>query len=93
MIPTRRENRDSGSTPPYEPVGIVERSIFVPDPYDKPLNASLNRMRAQLFDLIEVSVDPERQEPVKRQVRTITLRAWNDARRVVNGILDQKATA
>lgn len=66
----------------------TDRIVEVREPIATELNRALNSLRAQLFELVEVGMQPYQHDGAKRRIRETTLASFNEVRRTVNRILE-----
>ena len=87
VVPIERRTVNLQDAGPTDVIGTVEALRRLPPPYDGDVDRILRRLRARLFELVEVGMQPHQLESARQRVRDITIDAVNDVRRMVLDIL------
>ena len=89
-MPSETTKVDANVSDPNLPVGSVVRFEKLPEPYDSEVNEILNRLRAQLLGMCELSMQSTQLEQAKKNVRHYTIEATNSFRKIILEVLSQK---
>lgn len=81
---------DPNVSDPNLPVGSMVRFDKLPEPYDSEVNEILNKLRAQLLGMCELSMQSTQLGQAKKNVRHYTIEATNSFRNIILKALSEK---